>query len=83
MNAAFMRKVEKAKGYALQRERVSFVNYRARFQGDNGDHSISYDNGAWDCDCDYLRGRPTCVHIMALQMMLAEMLEEPAEAAAV
>ena len=81
MDSGFIRKVEKAKDYALQKERVSFVNCKARFQGDNGDHTISYDAGAWDCDCDYLRGRDTCVHIMALQLMLAEMIE--AEAAAV
>ena len=83
MNASsFMRKVEKAKDYALQRERARFANCTVRFQGDNGDHTISYDAGRWDCDCDYLIGRDTCVHIMALQLMLADMVEER-EAAAV
>lgn len=82
MNPAFIRKrkAEKAKDYALQKERVSFVNCTARFHGDNGDHTISYDAGRWDCDCDYLIGRDICAHIMALQMMLADMVEAKVEA---
>lgn len=81
MNDIFMRKVEKARGYALQKERARFANCTVRFQGDNGDHTISYDDGAWDCDCDYLIGRDTCVHIMALQLMLADMMEDARSAA--
>lgn len=82
MDSSFIRKrkAEKAKDYALQRERVSFVSCAALFRGDNGDHAISYDAGKWSCDCDYLIGRDTCAHIMALQMMLAEMVEAGAEA---
>ena len=80
MNDSFIRKVEKAKDYALQKERVSFAACTARFRGDNGDHTISYDAGRWDCDCDYLIGRDTCVHIMALQLMLADMVKDAVEA---
>ena len=76
MNDSFMRKVEKAKDYALQKERARLANCTVQFQGDNGDHTISYDAGRWDCDCDYLIGRDTCVHIMALQLMLADMVED-------
>ena len=74
MDSSFMRKVEKAKSYALQRERVSFSNCTVRFQGNNGDYTITYEAGRWHCDCDYYIGRDTCTHIMALEMMLEGMV---------
>lgn len=79
MNSSFIRKVEKAKDYALQKERVNLTDCTVLFQGDNGDHTITYRAGDWDCDCDYLIGRDTCTHIMALQMMLEGIVRaEPA-----
>ncbi len=74
MDPSFLRKVEKAKDYALQRDRVSFSNCTVRFKGDNGDHTITYDNGEWGCSCDFLIGRETCTHIMALEMMFDGMV---------
>ena len=74
MDSSFIRKVEKAKGYALQRERVSFNNCTVQFQGDNGDHTITYEAGSWHCDCDYYIGRDTCTHIMAMEMMFEGMV---------
>ena len=76
MNVSFVRKVEKAKDYALQKERVSFASCKIRFSGDNGDHTVSYEAGGWDCDCDYRIGRDTYAHIMALQMMFQGMVSE-------
>ena len=76
MNSSFIRKIEKAKDYALQRERVSFQSCTIRFHGENSDHTITYEAGDWGCDCDFLIGRETCTHIMAMQMMLEEMLSE-------
>ena len=70
MNSSFMRKIEKAKDYALQRERVNISSCKAKFHGDNGDHTITYEAGKWHCDCDYHIGRETCVHIMAMEMIL-------------
>ena len=78
MNSSFIRKIEKAKDYALQKERVNFQNCTVRFRGDNGDHTITYEAGRWGCDCDYLIGRETCTHIMAMQMMLEGMIPEVA-----
>ena len=74
MDSSFMRKVEKAKDYALQRERVSFSNCTVKFQGDNGDYTITYEAGRWHCDCDYYIGRGICTHIMALEMILKGMV---------
>ena len=78
MNSSFIRKIEKAKDYALQKERVNIQSCTVRFQGDNGDHTITYEAGSWGCDCDYHIGRETCTHVMAMQMMLDEMMPEVA-----
>ena len=75
MNSSFIRKVEKAKDYALQKERVNLTGCTVLFQGDNGDHNIAYEAGNWRCDCDYHIGRDTCTHIMAMQMMLQDFVE--------
>ncbi len=76
MNSSFIRKIEKAKDYALQRERVNFESCTIRFQGENSDHTITYETGSWGCDCDFHIGRETCTHIMAMQMMLEDMITE-------
>ena len=80
MNSSFIRKIEKAKDYAFQKDRVSFQSCTVRFRGDNGDHTITYEAGNWACDCDYHIGRETCTHVMAMEMMLEGMLPEVAAA---
>ena len=80
MNSSFIRKVEKAKDYALQKERVNLTGCTVLFEGDNGNHIITYEAGSWRCDCDYHIGRDTCTHVMAMQMMLEDFVE-PAPAA--
>ncbi len=77
MNFSLIRKIEKAKDYALQKERVSFTNCTVQFHGDNSDHTITYEAGQWSCDCNFLNiGNETCTHIMALQMMFDGMMTE-------
>jgi hypothetical protein len=68
-----MRKIEKAKDYALQPERIKFTNYQAEFRGDNGNHTITYEAQEWRCDCDFYPGRSTCSHIMAMQFLFVGM----------
>jgi hypothetical protein len=29
-----------------------------------------FQNGAWQCDCDFFKTRQTCSHTMALEMIL-------------
>ena len=74
MDSHLARKIEKAKDYALQPERVKFAKYTATFKGDNDDHEISYETGVWRCTCHYFFGHDTCSHIMAMQMMLEDMV---------
>ncbi len=73
MDSSLVRKIEKAKDYAEQPERVKITQYRAQFRGDNNDHSIAYEAGNWNCDCSYFSGRGTCSHTMAMDLMLNRM----------
>ena len=75
MNASsLVRKTAKARDYAEQGDRASLISCSVKFRGDNGDHMVTYEAGAWRCDCHtYLINR-TCSHTMALEMMLEAVL---------
>ncbi len=70
--------IEKSKIYAEERsERISFLSLAATVKGDNtGSHLVQYDNGRWQCDCNYNQTRhEVCTHIMALERVLANMVK--------
>ena len=79
MNSSLIGKLEKARRYAQERERVTFEAFRVTFKGDNGDHVVSYGEGGWQCSCDFFPDRGLCSHTMALEKIMDPML--PHEAA--
>ena len=81
VSSSLVRKIEKAKDYAEQRDRVRFIHCEAEFRGDNSEHTICYEAGIWECTCHYFSGHNTCSHTMAMEMMLDGML--PKESAAI
>ncbi|NLX08899.1 MAG: hypothetical protein GXY36_04530 [Chloroflexi bacterium] len=76
MDYGMISKIEKAKRYAEQRDRIRFQSLEVTFDGDNNPHTVRYDNGAWTCDCSFFGSRGVCSHTMALERILAEMLPE-------
>ena len=78
MHSSLIGKLEKAKRYAQERERITFDAFRVTFKGDNGDHVVSYEEGKWHCSCDFFPEWNVCSHTMALEKILTPML--PAEA---
>jgi hypothetical protein len=79
MDYGMIGKIEKAKRYAEQRERIHFQSFEVMFEGANNPHTVKYDNGVWECDCDFFRSRGRCSHTMALEMILESMVAEPVE----
>jgi hypothetical protein len=66
-------KIEKAKFYAAEPERVTFDKFSVRIRGDNDvEHYVAYDNGAWTCDCNFFDMRGFCSHTMAIERVLGE-----------
>ena len=75
MDYGMIGKLEKARRYSTERERFKFNSLTVTMDGDNNPHIIRYDNGNWNCDCDFFLTRGRCSHTMALEMILEGMIE--------
>ena len=80
MDYGMIGKIEKAKRYAQQRDRIRFESFNVTIEGENNPHAINYQSGEWQCDCSFFQSRGRCSHTMALEMILEEMIQEPAVA---
>jgi hypothetical protein len=78
MQSSLIGKIEKAKRYAQEKDRVLFTDFRVSFRGDNDSYLLSYGDGKWSCSCNFFSVRGMCSHTMALQRMLADMLPQEA-----
>ena len=78
MDSGMIGKIQKAKRYAEERERIHFSEFTVTFDGTNNPHTVHYGNGEWHCDCDFFQARGRCSHTMALEMILDRMIV-PAE----
>lgn len=74
MDYSLIGKIEKAKIYAEEKDRVRFLQFKATVHGENHDHLVTYDNGEWGCDCDFFGTRGYCSHSMAMERILGETL---------
>jgi hypothetical protein len=81
MDYGMIGKIEKAKRYAQERERIRFESFRATFDGDNNPHTVEFGGEGWKCDCDFFQSRGVCSHTMALERVLERMLPVGVEAA--
>ena len=75
MDYGLIGKIEKAKRYAEERERIEFQRFTVTFKGNNNQHTVTYDEGQWHCDCDFFQSRGRCSHTMALETVLEEMVD--------
>lgn len=76
MDYGMIGKIEKAKRYAEERERVHFQTMTVTFDGENNIRTVTLADGKWSCTCDFFQSRGRCVHTMALEMILENMLPE-------
>ncbi|MBC7224446.1 MAG: SWIM zinc finger family protein [Anaerolineae bacterium] len=77
MDSGMIGKIQKARMYAEEPERVQFHTFRVTFHGEHADHTVTYDEGVWGCTCRFFQTHHTCSHTMALERMLGEMLRAP------
>jgi len=77
MDYGLMRKIEKAKRYADERDRIKIESLSVTFTGNNNPHSVHFEDGSWQCDCDFFLTRGRCSHTMALEIILEGMVLEP------
>ncbi|HEX8599886.1 MAG: SWIM zinc finger family protein [Chloroflexota bacterium] len=74
MNSSLIGKIEKAKMYEHEPERVQIQNLEADFRGEHDTYHIKLSNNHWSCSCSFYSGYGTCSHVMAAQRILAPML---------
>jgi hypothetical protein len=79
MDYGMIGKIDKAKRYAEERERIQFDSFSVTFDGENNPHTVHFKDNAWSCDCEFFRSRGVCSHTMALERVLEGMIPEPAE----
>ncbi len=70
-------KIEKAKIYAEERDRIEFESLVVHIKGENRNkrHRVEYNQGEWQCDCDFFTSRSVCSHSMTMERLLKDMVE--------
>ena len=74
MQSSIIGKIEKAKRYAAEPERIRVEGLSVTIQGDNGDHRVEFANEAWSCTCGFFGEWSICSHTMAIERVLAGFL---------
>ncbi len=78
MQSSLIGKIEKAKLYAQEKDRITFSEFKVTFRGENDSYDIGYNDGKWHCSCHFFSTWDTCSHTMALERILDNMLPEEA-----
>jgi len=78
MQSSLIGKIEKAKHYAQELERISFTEFSVQFRGENDTHETGYRAGKWHCSCHFFASWDICSHTMALERILVNMLPQEA-----
>ena len=76
MYSSLISKIEKAKRYADEPDRITFESLAVRFRGDNGTHRVSLKGDDWSCECDHFHTSGLCAHVMTMQRLFANHLTE-------
>lgn len=79
MQSSLIGKIEKARRYAQEPDRVTFTELSVKFRGEHNDYQTGYKDGRWFCSCHFFATWGLCSHTMALERLLQAML--PKEAA--
>ena len=78
MQSSLIGKIDKAKRYAQETDRITFSELSVQFRGDNDSHVTGYKDGKWHCTCDFFSHWELCSHTMALEKILDNMLPKEA-----
>ena len=81
MQSSLIGKIEKARRYAQETDRVTFSDFSVKFRGENDTYSTTYKDGKWHCTCHFFGSWGLCSHTMALQKILENMLPVDAKTA--
>jgi hypothetical protein len=74
MNSGLIGKIDKAKRYAQERDRMHFNRLDVDFKGENDTHHVALEGDRWRCTCDFFSNWGACAHTMALERILDGMI---------
>ena len=79
MQSSLIGKIEKAKRYAQETDRVTFSEFAVNFRGENDSYNLGNKDGKWHCSCHFFSIWGLCSHTMALQKIMGKMLPPEAQ----
>ncbi len=74
MDSGMISKIQKAKRYSEERDRITFDDFSVTFRGEHDTYRVTYQKGHWSCECGFFAQRGVCSHTMALERVLMGML---------
>jgi len=75
MDTSMINKIQKAKEYAEEPERVTFHSLTIEFHGDNSTYTLSLGPDGWSCTCPGFQKYGICPHIMSIEKLFKPMLK--------
>ena len=79
MQSSLIGKIEKAKRYSQETDRITFSDFSVQFRGEHNTYTTSLKDGKWDCTCSFFSTWRICSHTMAMERILGNMLPEEAQ----
>ena len=78
MQSSIIGKIEKAKRYAQETDRITFSEFSVKFRGDNSIYTTSLKDAKLHCSCPFYSQWNICAHTMTVEKVLDKMLPEEA-----
>ncbi len=79
MQSSLIGKIQKAKRYSEEPERITITGLVSTFRGGNGDYGVAYsEHEGWSCTCEFSQSWSYCSHTIALEKLLAPMVKTAA-----
>jgi hypothetical protein len=78
MQSSLIGKIEKAKRYAQETDRITFSEFSVQFRGEHDTYTTGLKDGKWHCTCDFFSTWRVCSHTMAMERVLGNMLPKEA-----
>ena len=75
MDYGMIGKIEKARRYAEEPERITFKSFTVEFRGSNDNYQIDLGDSGWHCTCSGFHTHHICPHVMAMEKLFHVMLK--------
>jgi hypothetical protein len=75
MDTSLINKIQKARDYAMEPERITFHTLTIEFQGDNNIYTLALGADGWSCTCPGFQKYGICPHVMAVEKLFKPMLK--------